>query len=511
ADNEGEEDVEDNPINLGSRHRSKFAGQIYGRPIDESPFSIMAQRQALRRVSIAWHRFLQFSSTLKTPPAKGTRAAEARKEAVEEQFRRWKQMRRVDVQAALERLQGKGSTFRSVQQPAIEAIMKQKSPVVVIMGTGGGKSATFMLPASCSTGVTIVVVPVVALKQNMMDRCKAAGIDCVLWDSQRPHEWASIVLVVPKSVATLAFEQFINRQRSMGWLDRVVIDECHTILDSVKGWRTKVLKLRELVKAETQLVCLTATLKPTEESEFIRLMALPPKEQCEWFRAPTSRPNLAYKVHWYNHREKSEADVLAELVEEKKQQYPLPGQIVVYTDSRKKAQGYAAMLGAVCYHREVGTPEEKLEILRQLTEGTEHVFVATNALGLGIDRETVRAVLFAGSRNTQKMRDVVQMGGRAGRGGLPSEVIFIRGATYSPQGKRYASGWAKDTEEGVRELVEGDGCMRVIIDREMDGNHTREGCEPGEEPCGRCQLRVHSAGAEVEAAVGDEDETERAE
>ncbi|UPX20284.1 uncharacterized protein EKO05_0010521 [Ascochyta rabiei] len=203
--------------------------------------------------------------------------------------------------------------------------------------------------------------------------------------------------------------------------------------------------------------------------------------------------------------------MLAELVEEKKQQYLLPGQIVVYTNSRKKAQGYAAMLGAVCYHREVGTPEEKLEILRQLTEGTEHVFVATNALGLGIDRETVRAVLFAGSRNTQKMRDVVQMGGRAGRGRLPSEVIFIRGATYSPQGKQYASGWAKDTEEGVRELVKGDGCMRVIIDREMDRNHTREGCEPGEEPCGWCQLRVHSAGAEVEAAVGDEDETERAE
>ncbi|UPX19608.1 uncharacterized protein EKO05_0009866 [Ascochyta rabiei] len=158
-----------------------------------------------------------------------------------------------------------------------------------------------MLPASCSTGVTIVVVPVVALKQNMMDRCKAAGIDCVLWDSQRPHKWASIVLVVPESVATLAFEQFINRQRSIGWLDCVVINKCHTILDLVKGWRTKVLKLRELVKAETQLVCLTATLKPTEESKFIRLMALPPKEQCEWFRALISWPNLAYKVHWYNY------------------------------------------------------------------------------------------------------------------------------------------------------------------------------------------------------------------
>ncbi|UPX20004.1 uncharacterized protein EKO05_0010251 [Ascochyta rabiei] len=109
------------------------------------------------------------------------------------------------------------------------------------------------------------------------------------------------------------------------------------------------------------------------------------------------------------------------------------------------------------------------------------------------------------------MRDVMQIGGRAGCGGLPSKVIFIRGATYSPQGKQYTSGWAKDTEEGVRKLVKGDGCMRVIIDRKMDRNHTREGCEPGEELCGWCQLQVHSAGAEVEAVVGDEDETERAE
>lgn len=42
--------------------------------------------------------------------------------------------------------------------------MMNKSPIVVVMGTGGGKSLGFMLPAvSCPGGVIVVVVPLVSL------------------------------------------------------------------------------------------------------------------------------------------------------------------------------------------------------------------------------------------------------------------------------------------------------------------------------------------------------------
>lgn len=172
--------------------------------------------------------------------------------------------------------------------------MQQKSPIVAIMGTGMGKSLSFMLPALTLTGVTVVVVPILALKNNLKDRCIRAGIDCVEWDSERPHEWASVVLVVPESAVSASFESFINRQRAMGRLDRIVVDECHIVLELTGGWRSRVLRLRNLVKAETQLVYLMATLKPKEESEFIQLMVLPLKEQCAWFRMPTTRPNIAY-------------------------------------------------------------------------------------------------------------------------------------------------------------------------------------------------------------------------
>jgi superfamily II DNA helicase RecQ len=485
GDDEADQEAEDDPFDLQSGHRSKTAGQVYGRPADESPFSVQARRAAFRRVSIAWHRFLLFDSTLSTLPKEGSVAAVARKEAVEEEYRRWKRMRNTDIQASLERLQGKGAKFQGCQQPVIEAIMQQKSPVVAIMGTGMGKSLMFMLPALTSTGVTVVVVPILALKSNLKDRCIKAGIDCVEWDSQRPHEWATVVLVVPELAVSAPFEAFINRQRAMGRLDRVVVDECHIVLESTKGWRTRVLKLRNLVKAETQLLFLTATLKPKEESNFIQLMALPPKEQCAWFRVPTTRPNIAYQVHWYDREEEEEADVLARLVQEMKERYPLPCQIIVYCDSVPKTKEYAAMLGAACYHREAGTPQEKLELLRQLTEGQQQVFVATSALALGVDHGLIRVVFFIGQIRT--LRELVQQSGRAGRDGAPSKAVIIRGATYGPNGRRLTRGRFTDVEADMHEIIEGEGCMRVVIDREMDGNTARRGCKKGEEACCRCQ------------------------
>jgi superfamily II DNA helicase RecQ len=107
---------------------------------------------------------------------KGTQAAAVRREAVKEEYRCWKIMQLVNVDSKLKRLLGKQAAFCSVQKPTIQAIMQHKSPVVAIIGTGAGKSVLFMLPASVSSRVTIVVVPLVALQFNMKDQCKQLGI-----------------------------------------------------------------------------------------------------------------------------------------------------------------------------------------------------------------------------------------------------------------------------------------------------------------------------------------------
>ncbi|KAF2187533.1 P-loop containing nucleoside triphosphate hydrolase protein [Zopfia rhizophila CBS 207.26] len=248
----------------------------------------------------------------------------------------------------------------------------------------------------------------------------------------------------------------------MGRLDRIVVDECHVVLNSTEGWRSRILALRELFRAETQMVYLTATLRQSEKGEFIRLMGLP--GGGTWIRGTTTRPNIRYQVSRYNAEKEEEA--LTELVGGLKQKYP-SGQVIVYCDSVKKTERFAEVLGAVCFHRNVGSSKEKHELVKQLTEGRQQVFTAMNALGLGVDAPTIRAVVHIGK--IRKMRHYAQESGRAGRDGTASEAIIMRGHRVDRRGRVYESKFGEDVEEEVAELISGTRCMRISIDQAMNG------------------------------------------
>jgi len=49
----------------------------------------------------------------------------------------------------------------------IEVIMRQKSLVIVVMGTGAGKSILFILPVLYSTGVIVVVILLILLRGDI--------------------------------------------------------------------------------------------------------------------------------------------------------------------------------------------------------------------------------------------------------------------------------------------------------------------------------------------------------
>jgi len=70
-------------------------------------------------------------------------------------------------------------SFRSFEQErAMRAVIDGRTPLVVVLPTGGGKSLLFMVPACLGDpGVTVVVVPYRALVDNLVERMKKAGID----------------------------------------------------------------------------------------------------------------------------------------------------------------------------------------------------------------------------------------------------------------------------------------------------------------------------------------------
>jgi superfamily II DNA helicase RecQ len=125
-----------------------------------------------------------------------------------------------------------------VQAPVLKVIQDGASPVMAIMLTGGGKSMLFMLPAyTVPGGCTIVVVPLLSLRADLMMCCQALGISCMLWESRQPPDNAAIVLVTPESTENPDFYTFLNRQQLLRQLDQIMINECHVILNQQKDFQ----------------------------------------------------------------------------------------------------------------------------------------------------------------------------------------------------------------------------------------------------------------------------------
>lgn len=92
--------------------------------------------------------------------------------------RRLKVLDRIDLHLALRQMfQNDQAEFRGRQEEVLHAIIHRITPIVTVMGTSAGKSALFMLPAVIKPqGVTIVVAPVISLRQDLLTRCTATGI-----------------------------------------------------------------------------------------------------------------------------------------------------------------------------------------------------------------------------------------------------------------------------------------------------------------------------------------------
>ncbi|RMI97529.1 hypothetical protein CDV36_016209 [Fusarium kuroshium] len=292
---------------------------------------------------------------------------------------------------------------------------------------------------------------------------------------------------------TKRFLDFLESRRAMAKIDRVVVDECHTILEGTPSFRPKLRELGQLALFGLQMVYLTATLPPSLEHDFFRTVNAR-EEDVVMIRARTTRGNVAYSVTSVaatTAREATAAIVshAKHVIDRKLEEYPWPAKVIVYCQRVEATEDLAEKLGCDAYHREVDTRDGKAERLRLWMSGTRRgqygegrVIVATNALGLGIDVPDIRAVVHIEMPRT--MADYAQQSGRAGRDGQRSEAIVIR---LDAQGSSRRQRPLIAGEAALEDYISGGVCRRVVLDSVMDGRSDRVACEDGEELCDVCQ------------------------
>ena len=381
------------------------------------------------------------------------------------------------------------ATFRSPEQAALtHHLFEVKDHVLAILPTGAGKSLAMMLPSKVEkSGITAVIVPFVALLQDLRRRFTELKIPFCEWRGKRSVTNVTlrnsrIVLVQVENAATTEFSDWITGQCAHGHLSRIIIDEAHTALIDF-GWR-KPLDLVAQVRAAAgvPVVLLTATLAPFSERALFDRLYLP--DTTHVIRAPsTARPNIRYRL-----TEISDTDIVKTVIHAVRKVELKDGERgIIFCRTTASAECFGTRLDIPIY---IG-PMSEQEKAASFSEWKRWLS-ATSAFGFGTDYPSVRHIIVV--ECPYDMVSFVQMTGRAGRDGKPAIAEMF----YSDPPDFDASKVdASDDHAGKlamhRYITKPLPCRRTPISKFCDGSLLTCSAIPNALLCDLCSKRAVSS------------------
>ena len=318
-------------------------------------------------------------------------------------------------------------SFRPAQEPVIRAILSGRDATVV-MPTGGGKSLCYQYPAVKLGGITLVISPLIALMQDQVKQLRAKGIPAACLNSSiSPEGRRKIMLdadagryrllyVSPERLISPAFIRFARRLD----IRLLVVDEAHCISLWGYDFRPDYLRIPQfirLMKKWPVIATFTASASAHVQKDVMEVLDL--KDPFR-INAGYRRENLRLAVKpcategkkfqrlygYLSHRLDQSGIVYCATVEN-----------VNKVCDRLVQKGWSA----VRYYAEL-PEEEKQAGFEAFMSGEKKIMVATNAFGMGIDKEDIRYIIHFNL--AKDLESYWQEIGRSGRDGKEADCIL---------------------------------------------------------------------------------------
>jgi len=272
--------------------------------------------------------------------------------------------------------------------------------------------------------MTLVISPLIALMKDQVDTLRERGVDATFINSslnreQRLKRYANVaqgqydlLYVTPERFRKPDFLDVLARRR----IHLLAVDEAHCISEWGHDFRpdyTRLAQIRQTMGNPTTLA-LTATATLDVQQDIVKQLGLD-AGQVKRFHTGIDRPNLHLDVLevW------GDDDKLKRITEV---HWNHSGSGIVYFTLIKTLEQFSDRLQTLriphlIYHGLLER-EKRKSVQNQFMSESGHLVLATNAFGMGIDKEDIRYVLHADIPGT--MESYYQEIGRAGRDGKES-------------------------------------------------------------------------------------------
>ena len=315
------------------------------------------------------------------------------------------------------------NTFRLKQEEVINSVLKSKD-TLALLPTAGGKSICFQVPALMKDGICLVISPLISLMEDQIKYLKSKGIKSVSISSSMNSNDIQTALtnclygdikflyLSPEKLRDQSVKEKIDQMD----VNLIAVDEAHCISDWGHNFRPSYRLISEIrdTKKNIPILALTATANKSVVDDIQNNLNFKEKNLI---KSTFLRENLSYVAVDCNSKKKTLLNLLNKF----------KSSVIIYVSSRKESNEIALFLknnniSSTSYHAGIDF-KKRIKIQEEWTNNLIRVIVATNAFGLGINKEDIRLIIHM--QIPMNMESYYQEAGRAGRDGKTAYSFIL--------------------------------------------------------------------------------------